>query len=307
MTSSIITDVDVFVASQNQNRGQTLASGATLSLDYNALSGPVPPGGNAVTGIGGIAAGAAAISLPTGQNGNAVIVDGAISTSASTTGADSYSLLVDASGHVTLTDNNTGNSESITGANYILFDGGATASSGAFQSAYIVESGIAAQMASMYNAAYGRVPDLAGLEFYIDQFGSSVLPDLHTMATYFLGSAEFKNHWPSLQTTPDNGGVNDQAYINALYGEILHRTATSAEVQFYVNALQGKLTDSSGHAIAAADRAELLVYFSLSPENQADISAANGGWLINTSNGATSLGSMSSTAVTDVLTSEIAS
>lgn len=304
--STIDTDINAFVTTQNQNRGQNLPGGGTLSLDYNALTGTVPTGGNAVTGIAGIVAGAATL-LPAGQNGNAVIIDGAISTSASTSGADSYSLLVDTSGQVTLTDNNTGNSETITGASYLIFDGGATTPKGAYQSAYFIETGLAAQMASMYNAAYNRVPDLAGLEFYIDQYGTIALPDLHAMAFDFLGSPEFKADWPTLQTTPDDGGVNDRAYINALYGQILHRTPSATEIQFYVNALQGTLTDSSGHPIAAADRSQLLVYFSLSPENQSDIAASKGGWLINPGDGALGLGAMTTASATAVLTSDIAS
>ncbi len=305
-TSTIDADIDAFVSVQNQTRGKTLKNGAVLALDYNASTGTVPAGGNAVAGIGGIAAGANTIALPASQTGNAVIVDGAVLTTASTGATDSYSFLVDATGAVTMTDNNTGNSQTITGANYLVFDGGAATSAGAYQSAYLVETGVAAQMASMYNAAYGRLPDFAGLEFYIDQYGSPDLPDLHTMANYFLFSPEFKTHWPTLQTTPDNGGVNDQAYINALYGQILHRTPTAVEVQFYVKALQGTLTDTSGQPIPAADRAQLLVYFSLSPENQSDISAGNNGWLINPGNGAVSLGAMSKAAANAVLASEVA-
>jgi hypothetical protein len=305
-TSAINTDINTFIASQNQGRGQTLAGGGMLPLDYNALSGTVPAGGNSVTGIAGIAASAPAISLPT-ANGNAVIVDGGISTTASTSGADSYSLLANTSGSVTLTDNNTGNSETVTGASYFLFDGAATMSTGAYQSLYIVETGTNAEMAAMYNAAFGRVPDLAGLEFYIDQYGTSALPDLHTMATYFEASAEFKTLYPALQTASDNGGPHDQAFINQLYGQILHRTPSASEVQYYVDALQGTLTTPTGAAIPAADRATLLEYFTNSPENQADISAANGGWLINPANGAVSLGAMSPAAVSAVLTSQVAS
>ena len=107
-TSTITADIDAFVSAQNAYRGGKLAGGGTESLDYDALTGTVPAGGNSVTGIAGIAAGAAAITLPAGQNGNAVIIDGGISTAASTSGVDSYSLSVDTSGAVTLTDNNTG-------------------------------------------------------------------------------------------------------------------------------------------------------------------------------------------------------
>jgi hypothetical protein len=306
MTSTIIADIDAFVAAQNKTRGQTLLGGGTLSLDYDALTGSVPAGGNSVTGVAGIASGAAGISLPT-ANGNTVIVDGAISTAASTSGADSYSLFVSGSGAVTLTDNNTGNSEAISGANYILFDGAATTSSGAYQSLYIIETGVGAELAAMYNAALGRVPDLPGLEFYIDQFGTAALPDMHAAAKFFMSSPEFKALYPALQTASDNGGPNDQAFITELYGQILHRTPSATEIQYYVSAIQGTLTTSTGAAIPAADRATLLEYFTQSPENQADISAANGGFLINPANGAVHLGGLSTATATALLASEAAS
>ena len=301
--TTIIADVDNFVAAQNLNRGQALADGEILPLDYDSLTGSVPTGGNSVSGISGIGSGAVTIALPAAARGNAVIVDGGISTTASTSGADTYSLLVDASGDLTLTDNNTGNSETVTGASYVLFDGAATNATGAYQSLYVIETGTNAEIAAMYNAALGRIPDLAGLEFYIDQFGTKALPDLHTLATYFMGSAEFKTLYPALQTPSDYGGPNDQAFINELYGQILHRTPTASEVHFYVNALQGTLTNSSGQPIAATDRATLLEYFTTSPENQKDIAS----WLINPANGAASFGTLTQQAAQTVLQSEAAS
>ena len=307
MTSTIITDIDTFVVQQNKNRGQPLAGGGTLALDYDALTGTVPAGGNAVTGISGIGGGAIAITLPASQAGNAVIFDGGVSTTVSTGGADSYSFLVNVNGSVTATDNNTGNSETITGASYLVFDGGAVTSSGAYQQSYLIETGVNAEMAAMYNAAFSRVPDFAGLEFYIQQYGTSALPDLHQMATFFNLSNEFKTLWPTLQTAPDNGGPNDIAYIDALYGKILGRTPNASEQQFYVNALQGKLTDSSGNPIAASDRADLLIYFSVSPENLAKITASSGGWLINSANGAQNYGALGQAAAASLLASEVSS
>ncbi len=304
-SSAINTDINAFVSFQNQNRGQTLAGSQTLSLDYNALSGTVPAGGNAVTGVAGISA-TGSIALPAGQNGNAVIIDGAISTTASTSGTDSYSLLVQTNGIAVLTDNNTGFSETITGASYLVFDGGAMTATSAYQQAYIVETGIGAEIASMYNASLDRAPDLPGIEYYLDQYGTPALADMHQLAIYVMKSKEFTALYPALQTTPDNGGPNDLEFINELYGNILHRTPTATEDQFYVQALQGTLI-VNGQTLAAVDRATLLEYFAQSPENQADISAVNGGWLINPANGAVNLGAMSSATATSVLASEVAS
>jgi hypothetical protein len=260
-----------------------------VPLDYNALTGPVPSGGNTVTGISGIAAGAASISLPSSQIGNAVIIDGAVSTTASTSGADSYSFIVNATGAITITDNNTGNSEAITGTSYLVFDGGATTSSGAYQQSYIVASGVNAQIAEMFNSALGREPDFPGLEYYAIPTANGTL-SLHQDAVYFLASPEFAKLYPALTAPADNGGPNDQKFISELYGNILHRTPSATEVQYYVDALQGTLTNNSGAAIPAADRAQLLIYFSISPENQSDVSASNGGWLINPGNGAVNIG-----------------
>jgi hypothetical protein len=304
--STIVSEVASFIADQNQNRGGALAGGGILPLDYDALTGSVPAGGNAVTGIGGISAGAAAIALPASQFGNAVIVDGAVSTSASTSGTDSYSFLVGTNGTVTLTDNNTGNSETITGDTYLVFDGGAKSSTGAYQSAYIIETGVNAEIAEMYNAALGRVPDFAGLEYYAIPIANGSLT-LHQAATYFLASPEFAKLYPALTAPADNGGPNDQTFITELYGNILHRTPSAAEVQYYVGALQGTLTTTAGTAIPGVDRAQLLIYFSISPENQQDVAASSGGWLINPANGSESFGTMSVATATTVLSSDVAS
>jgi hypothetical protein len=292
-TSAIVTDINNFITQQNQNRGIALAGGGTSPLDYNALTGTAVAGENAVTGISTITAGAPVIALPSSQVGNAVIFDGGVSTSASTSGPDSYSFVVGTNGTVTVTDNNTGNSQSITGASYLVFDGAATTSTGAYQSTYLVETGTNAQIAEMYNAAFGRVPDFAGLEYYAIPIANGSLT-LHQAATYFLASPEFAKLYPALAAPADNGGPNDQAFINDLYGQILHRTPTAAEVAYYVNALQN---------VAGTDRAQLLIYFSISPENQQDVSS----WLINPANGAVNQGALTASAATAVLTSEISS
>lgn len=304
-TSQIVTDIDTFVAAQNENRGKTLVGDSTLPLDYNALSTAPIAGENAVSGIAGISTAGQTLALPANQPGNAVIFDGVISTSASTTGAHNYSIVVDSSGTITATDDNTNITETITGASYLLFDGAVTISSGAYQEPYLIESGTNAQIAEMYNAAFGRVPDLPGLEFYSIPVSTGAMT-LHQAAIYFLASPEFATLYPALTSPADNGGVSDQAFITELYGQILHRTPTTDEVNFYVQALQGTLTTSSGAAIPAADRAQLLIYFSISPENQSDVSATNGGWLIDTSKGTTSLGAMSTSTAQTILTNQIA-
>src|SRR5579859_5605861 len=58
-TSTIGTDVNNFILGQNPDRGGAVAGGGLVPLYYDALTGTVPSGSNSVTGISGIAAGAA--------------------------------------------------------------------------------------------------------------------------------------------------------------------------------------------------------------------------------------------------------
>lgn len=299
--SAIISDIDSFINQQNKNRGGSLPGGGYLPLDYDALTTAVPTGGNAVTGISGIAASSAPIMLPSTQIGNAVIIDGGVSTTASTSGADSYSFFVATNGTVTMTDNNTGNSETITGASYLVFDGAATTSTGAYQSDYLIETGVNAQIASLYNAAFGRVPDFPGLEYYAIPIANGAI-SLHQAAANFLASPEFQTDFPSAALAADDGGAHDQAFITALYQNILHRTPNSTEMAYYVSDLQGTLP-----GIAQQDRAQLLINFAVSAENQTDIAASNGGWLINPASGAVSLGALTTASAQTLLTSEISS
>jgi len=264
---TISSSVSSFVTSQNVNRGQP---GEDVALDFNALTGAVPAGENGVTGFDSITAGAAPVAF-SGTFG-AVLFSGANASTASTGGAaDSISFNVSSGGQITAVDENTGQSMAISGVSYLVFDGGATNADGSFKSAYVVASGYNAQVAALYNAALGRVPDFAGLEFYANR-GLS----LHQDAVYFIASPEFQSKFAAAAQPADDGGPNDQAFITALYQNILHRTPSATELAYYVSDLQGTLP-----GVAAQDRAQLLINFSLSPENQKDIS----GWLVNLSNG----------------------
>ncbi len=277
---TVITDeVSRFIYFQNTDRG---LAGQEVQQDY-WLEGVTPVGANDVEGISGIAAGASTIDLAlAGGKYNAIILDGTHSTTASAAGADAdnYAFSVNTGGGVTILDENTGNTQTVTGAAYIVFDAAFRNSDNSYQSIYFVAGGSDAQIAALYNAAFGRQPDLPGLEYYGVRIANGQM-DLHQAAVYFLASPEFKTDYPALTAAADNGGPNDQAFITELYGNILHRTPTAAEVAYFVDALQGTLTTGTGAPIAAADRAQLLVYFAESPENQKDIS----GWLINTSTG----------------------
>lgn len=237
--------------------------------NYAYIPGTSHAGSNQVIEISSVAAGASAISL--GNGFNAVIIDGVHSTTASAAGQpDSFSFNVQANGAVTLLDNNTGHSQIISGDTYLIFNGGAINDSGAFQSIYFVTGSTDAQITSLYNAAFIRQPDIGGLEFYAKAISAGTF-DLHQAAVYFLASPEFTADYPTAALPSDSGGPNDQAFITTLYNNVLHRTPAAAEISFYANAL----------ASGGFDRADLLEFFALSPENQANISS----FIVNTTNG----------------------
>jgi hypothetical protein len=242
--------------------------------NYRYVPGTGNAGSNQVIEISSTSAGAAPIAL--GSGFNAVIVDGGHSSSAGGASAHNYTFTVDANGTVSLLDSNTGQSQSLTGVTYLIFNGGATNTDGSYQSVYFVGSSINGEVTSLYEAAFLRQPDLAGLEYYVNPISKGTY-DLHQAAIYFLASPEFKADYPAAALPSDHGGTNDTAFINTLYNNVLHRAASAGEVSYYDAAL----------AAGTWDRAQLLVNFALSPENQSAVSS----FLVNTSNGAFTDGS----------------
>lgn len=269
MSSVIDSDIYYFLQFQNNNRG---LAGEEVQKDYY-YNGVTPIGANTVAGIAGIGAGAASFNLNLSAipGYNAVIFDGAQSAAASASGApDNYTFSVDSAGTVTVTDSNNGHSQQISGASYLVFDGGAQNADGSYKSIFFVESGSNAQIAALYNAALGRQPDLPGLEYYAVRLAKGEM-SLHQEAANFLASPEFLAKYPAAAAAADNGGAHDQAFVTQLYQNILHRTPGSAELAYYVSDLQGTLA-----GVPQQDRAQLLINFSVSAENQQDIA----GWLV---------------------------
>lgn len=196
-----------------------------------------------------------------GSGYNAVILAGAES---------QYGVSVNSGGTLTLTDNSSHQVYTITGDHYLIFDNGAMTTASAYQEIDFVLQGNDAQIAAVYNTALGRQPDLPGLEFYSTQIAQGSLT-LRQAAVYFINSTEFQAIYPAAAKPADDGGPNDQAFIASLYQNVLHRTPSASEVSFYVQDLQGTLP-----GVPQQDRAQLLLYFSLSDENHKDIS----GWLV---------------------------
>ena len=110
-------------------------------------------------------------------------------------------------------------------------------------------NGHGGQAYRLYVAAFGRTPDLGGLGFHIASLDAGV--SLTDVAGGFLASTEFVTKY---------GSLSDEDYVTQLYGNVLHREPDTDGLIYHVGRL------SSG-----ATRADLLVGFSESAENQAGV------------------------------------
>jgi hypothetical protein len=111
--------------------------------------------------------------------------------------------------------------------------------------------GNAGKMYRLYQAAFDRQPDLAGLGWQIKAVdgGTSFLQ----IAQAFMDSAEFKSLYG------DN--LSSTGLVSALYHNVLHRTPQQFEVDFWT-----KIIDTGQQT-----RADVLTNFSESAENQAQV------------------------------------
>lgn len=112
-------------------------------------------------------------------------------------------------------------------------------------------SGNGGQAYRLYRAAFDRVPDKAGVGYWIDAMDDGM--SLQVAAANFLGSAEFIATYGSNLTTAQ--------FIDELYDNVLHRARDGDGFNFWVNSI-----DVSGDT-----RANVLAKFSESAENQAQV------------------------------------
>ncbi|NBN78191.1 DUF4214 domain-containing protein [Microvirga tunisiensis] len=121
--------------------------------------------------------------------------------------------------------------------------------------------GNAGQVYRLYQAAFARTPDTAGLAHNLKLVDAGMA--LKTMSSAFIGSQEFRQRYGET--------VADGVYINALYRNVLGRDADAGGLAGW----QQRLADGSW------DRASVLIGFSESAENKALVGVviANGIWL----------------------------
>jgi hypothetical protein len=109
--------------------------------------------------------------------------------------------------------------------------------------------GVAGQAYRMYKAAFDRVPDLAGLGFWVHALDNGYT--LTQVADEFVKSSEFKQMYMS--------DPSDANFITKLYEHVLHRAPEGAGYDWWLDHMH------------SATRAEVLAFFTESPENQAQV------------------------------------
>ncbi len=113
-------------------------------------------------------------------------------------------------------------------------------------------NGPAGQAYRLYQATFDRVPDLAGLGFWVGGMEGGV--SLEAAAAAFIQSAEF---------TATYGGVDNRTFASLLYQHTLHRAPDAAGLDWWTARLD-----------EGAARSSVLAAFSESPENQAQVIGA---------------------------------
>jgi hypothetical protein len=140
-----------------------------------------------------------------------------------------------------------------TGANALQFDDQTVIIAAKPGPASAVTTG---NITELYSAVLAREPDIGGLAFYQNFLKSNPTTPLQTFADFFLNSTEYKSSHSYAA-----GTAGDMQFIEDSYQNLLHRTPSSAEVNFY---LTNVMTKPHAHAL-------MLVYFSASPEFLSDV------------------------------------
>jgi probable HAF family extracellular repeat protein len=127
-------------------------------------------------------------------------------------------------------------------------------------------------IAELYSAVLAREPEIGGLTFYQDYLQTNPTTSLLQVAEWFLSSGEYSSAHSYAATTS-----GDTQFITDSYQNLLHRTPSSGEIDFYLTNVMDKaeagLTPGT-QAFASAQfqaHAQTLVYFSASTEFLSDV------------------------------------
>ena len=120
----------------------------------------------------------------------------------------------------------------------------------------------AGQAYRLYQAAFARTPDMPGVVYHMNDMESNGL-SIQQIATNFMASPEFSAKY-GLNPTDDD-------YINALYQNVLGRSAGVEEVAYYQERFDSGVWD----------RPQVMINFAESPENVSLVGSQieNGIWM----------------------------
>lgn len=123
-------------------------------------------------------------------------------------------------------------------------------------------NGDAGQAYRMYQAAFARTPDQAGVSYWVSQVDHGL--SLTNMAQNFINSAEFQSIYGASPTA--------SAIVSGLYTNVLGRAPDASGLSYWLGVLQ-----------SGTSEANLLVSFSESAENQAHVNPGLTGGIALTS------------------------
>jgi serralysin len=153
-----------------------------------------------------------------------------------------FSIVKSGSGFTVTDNSNAQGIDTLTNVERMRFDDKAVA---------FDTDGIGGQAYRLYQAAFHRTPDLAGLGFWISNMDHGM--SLTEVSTRFQTSAEFQTLY--------GANVAVTGLVNLLYQNVLHRTPQGFETDFWANILN----------TGQQSRAEVLMNFSESAENKAQV------------------------------------
>lgn len=114
----------------------------------------------------------------------------------------------------------------------------------------------ATQIARLYDAVYGRKPDLGGLNYWLNAIETSG-STMQQVTNYLISSPEFLATY---------GGLSNGGFVQTLYQNTLHRAADAAGLNYWLGELATGMTSRAG----------VVLGFSESAEHQASTAAATG-------------------------------
>jgi len=227
----------------------TGADGA-VRVEARVLVGETPvvrdQGGGAVVAGGGAAAapltGAAGVDVFVASAGaQAIDGQGGMDTVIYHGARQAYAVALETGGFTVTDLAGSGGIDTLHGIERLQFDDGAVA---------LDIDGVAGQAYRLYQAAFDRAPDLAGLGFWIGMMDQGV--SLLRVADSFATSREFTDLY---------GQTTDMQFLTLLYQHALHRAPDAGGLQWWADAMQA-------HHVP---REQVLEHFSESAENQAQV------------------------------------